>query len=114
EVGPERWGPKCCTAAYMWGGLIASPAGACCPTLKYFLQGCSATTGLYGLMSGGTGGASRIKVMVTRRLVAIEGSSGNSGWVSAFSTTLEKWAGGTPSGSQIPRTALDPAHDTPH
>src|SRR5579884_3078710 len=35
----------------------------------------------YGLKSGGTGGASRMRVMVTRRLAAIYGSSGNKGSV---------------------------------
>jgi hypothetical protein len=33
----------------------------------------------YGLMSGGSGGSSRINVMVTRRFADNEGSSGNSG-----------------------------------
>src|ERR1700735_1211185 len=40
-----------------------------------------------GFRSGGTGGASRIKVMVTRRLAAIKGSSGNNGSVSALPAT---------------------------
>ena len=65
-------------------------------------------------VSGGTGGASRINVMVTRRLVAIEGSSGNSGWVSAFPTTLKMWALGTPSASIIRRTALARSADSSH
>ncbi len=36
-----------------------------------------------GFSPGGSGGGSRIKVMVTRRLAASVGSSGNSGWLSA-------------------------------
>ena len=38
----------------------------------------------YGFRSGGSAGSSRISVMVTRRFAASEGSSGNSGWVSAL------------------------------
>ena len=40
------------------------------------------------LKSGGSGGSSRIKVMVTRRLGAIDGLSGNNGSVSAFPATI--------------------------
>ena len=43
----------------------------------------------YGFKSGGSGGLSRIRVIVTRRLAESEGSSGNSGWVSALPTTLK-------------------------
>jgi len=42
---------------------------------------------VYGFKSGGSGGSSRIRVMVTRRFADNEGSSGNSGWVSALPET---------------------------
>src|SRR4051812_42756110 len=41
----------------------------------------------YGLSPGGSGGSSRIKVIVTRRFAAKVGSSGNNGCVSAFPDT---------------------------
>src|SRR6202167_4995417 len=60
----------------------------------------------YGFRSGGSAGSSRISVMVTRRLGDSEGSSGNTGWVSAFPETAKMWADGSPSRSRICRTAL--------
>src|SRR6185437_804662 len=60
----------------------------------------------YGLRSGGIGGSSRISVIVTRRFDDSEGSSGNSGWVSALPVTAKMWADGRPSRSRIWRTAL--------
>src|SRR4051812_219047 len=61
----------------------------------------------YGFRSGGSGGASRINVMVTRRLAGSVGSSGNSGWLSALPATAKMWDGGKPSRSRIWRTALE-------
>ena len=49
---------------------------------------------IYGCKSGGTGGASRIRVMVTRRFAAIDGSSGKMGSVSALPATLEMFSEG--------------------
>src|SRR5262249_984910 len=40
-----------------------------------------------GFRSGGSGGASFISVIVTRRFAASEGSSGNRGWLSALPDT---------------------------
>src|SRR5215813_1480735 len=48
----------------------------------------------YGFKLGGSGGSSRISVIVTRRLAAREGSSGNSGWVSALPDTAKICDGG--------------------
>ena len=59
-----------------------------------------------GFRLAGRAGASRIKVIVTRRLAATEGSSGNNGWVSARPATMKKLAVGTPSSSRILRTEL--------
>src|SRR5689334_22540969 len=55
----------------------------------------------YGFRSGGSGGSSRIKVMVTRRLAGSVGSSGNSGWVSALPETEKMCEAGSPSRSRI-------------
>jgi hypothetical protein len=41
----------------------------------------------YGFRFGGSGGFSRINVMVTRRFAGSVGSSGNSGWLSALPET---------------------------
>src|SRR5580704_2715115 len=60
----------------------------------------------YGLSPGGSGGSSRISVMVTRRLADSEGSSGNSGWLSAFPETAKICEDGSPSRSRIWRTAF--------
>ena len=54
----------------------------------------SPQTPIYGCKSGGTGGASRIRVMVTRRFAAIDGSSGKMGSVSALPATLEMFSEG--------------------
>jgi len=42
-----------------------------------------------GFKLGGSGGSSRISVIVTRRLAASDGSSGNSGWLSALPDTAK-------------------------
>ena len=47
---------------------------------------------------GGSGDASCTKVIVTRRLAATNGSSGNSGWVSARPATMKKLAAGNTPG----------------
>src|SRR5438477_5570245 len=60
----------------------------------------------YGLRSGGSGGSSRINVMVTRRLAGSVGSSGNSGWASALPETEKMCEAGSPSRSRIWRTTL--------
>ena len=44
--------------------------------------------------------------VAARRLADSEGSSGNSGWLSALPETAKIWAGGSPSRSRIWRTAL--------
>src|SRR5689334_18654912 len=66
----------------------------------------------YGFKSGGSGGLSRIRVMVTRRLAESEGSSGNSGWVSAFPTTLKICELGSPWRSRMRRTTLARSADS--
>jgi len=54
----------------------------------------------YGFRLGGNGGSSRIKVIVTLRLLQSDGSSGNSGKVSALPDTANTWLGGKPSRSR--------------
>ena len=61
----------------------------------------SPPTGGHGLKPVGSGGASRISVMVTRRLAAICGSSGNSGWLSAFPEIAKMCDPDRPSSSRI-------------
>src|SRR5215207_1445883 len=56
--------------------------------------------------AGRQGGLSRISVMVIRRFAAMNGSSGNNGWVSALPATMNRLVGGTPSASRIRRTLL--------
>ena len=60
----------------------------------------------YGFRLGGNGGSSRISVIVTLRLAASEGSSGNNGNVSALPDTAKTWLDGKPSRSRIWRIAL--------
>src|SRR6058998_2240080 len=60
----------------------------------------------YGFRFGGSGGFSRINVMVTRRFAGNVGSSGNNGWLSALPPTAKMWDAGSPSRSRIWRTAL--------
>ncbi len=59
----------------------------------------------------GSAGLSRISVMVTRRLAAIDGSSGNSGWLSALPVTAKMCEPGSPSRSRIWRTELARSDD---
>src|SRR6187402_884187 len=60
----------------------------------------------YGFRLGGSGGFSRINVMVTRRFAGNVGSSGNKGWLSALPPTAKIWDAGSPSRSRIWRTTL--------
>src|SRR5215216_7066709 len=60
----------------------------------------------YGFRFGGSGGFSRINVMVTRRFAGNVGSSGNNGWLSALPPTAKMWDDGSPSRSRIWRTTL--------
>src|SRR4051812_21030509 len=68
----------------------------------------------HGFRLTGIGGASRISVIVTRRLAATKGSSGNSGCVSARPATMKKLDVGTPSSSRILRTELARSADSSH
>src|SRR6185437_433118 len=54
-----------------------------------------------GVKFSGSGGSSRISVMVTRRFGDIYGSSGNRGSVSALPPTMKTLPDGTPSASRI-------------
>src|SRR5689334_3220449 len=67
-----------------------------------------------GFKSGGKGGSSRIKVIVTRRFGDKYGSSGNRGSVSAFPATIKIFPDGTPSASRIWRTALARSAESSH
>ena len=57
-------------------------------------------------MSGGRGGGSFIRVIVTRRLAARYGLSGNMGSVSAFPATSAKRSSGTPLAARMLRTLV--------
>jgi hypothetical protein len=63
-------------------GESREPSAYCLPQRHFPARRCRRA--FYGLKPTGSGGASRISVMVTRRLAAICGSSGNSGWLSAL------------------------------
>ena len=69
---------------------------------------------IYLRLPKGIGGASFISVIVTRRLDAIYGSSGNSGWVSALPATMKKCVVGTPSASSCLRIALARSAESSH
>src|ERR1700761_9085039 len=80
-----------------------------CRTLKVETAGNTTSwyhRGCQGCKSGGTDGASRMRVIRTRRLGGIDGSSAKSGSVSALPSTLKILEEGYPSSSNNWRTVL--------